>query len=129
MPQNRKEMMSFLGLSSYYRQHLKEFAILARSFYSICDQQTVFEMMQERIQAYEKIIYALTNAPLLLMPDWKLPFKLYIDECGEGPGAALYQVRIVNDKSYEVPICFISRQIKPTEARYGASQMECLCLV
>ncbi|MBW0583935.1 hypothetical protein O181_123650 [Austropuccinia psidii MF-1] len=86
-------------------------------------------MTQERIQAHEKIKYALTNAPLLLMPDWKLPFKLYIDACGEGLGAALHQVQIVNDKPYEGPICFISRQIKPTEARYGASQIECLCLV
>ncbi|MBW0497584.1 hypothetical protein O181_037299 [Austropuccinia psidii MF-1] len=63
------------------------------------------------------------------MPDWKPPFKMYIDACGEGLGAALHQVRIVNDKLYEGPACFISRQIKPTEARYGASQMECLCLV
>ncbi|MBW0553953.1 hypothetical protein O181_093668, partial [Austropuccinia psidii MF-1] len=121
--------MSFLGFASYYRQHLKDFAIHSRSFYRIFNQQTVFEMTQERIQAYEKIRYALTNAPLLLMPDWKLPFKLYIDACGEGLGAALHQAQIVNDKPYEGPICFISRQIKPTEARYGASQMECICLV
>ncbi|MBW0587432.1 hypothetical protein O181_127147 [Austropuccinia psidii MF-1] len=86
-------------------------------------------MTQERIQEYDKIKYALTNAPLLLMPDWKLPFKLYVDACGEGLRADLHQVHIVNDKPYEGPICFISRQIKPTEARYGASQMECLCLV
>ncbi|MBW0537905.1 hypothetical protein O181_077620 [Austropuccinia psidii MF-1] len=86
-------------------------------------------MTQERIQAYEKIRYALINAPLLLMPDWKLPFKLYIDACGEGLGAALHQIQIVIDKPYEGPICFISRQIKPTEARYGASEMGCLCLV
>ncbi|MBW0587783.1 hypothetical protein O181_127498 [Austropuccinia psidii MF-1] len=73
--------------------------------------------------------YALTNAPLLLMPDFKLPFTLYIDACGEVLGAELHQVQIVNDKPYEGPICFISRQIKPTESRYGASQIECLCLV
>ncbi|MBW0532457.1 hypothetical protein O181_072172 [Austropuccinia psidii MF-1] len=36
---------------------------------------------------------------------------------------------IINDKPVEGPICFISRQIKPTEARYEASQIECLCLV
>ncbi|MBW0574527.1 hypothetical protein O181_114242 [Austropuccinia psidii MF-1] len=117
-PQNKKEMMYFLGFASYYRQHLKYFAIHAISLYRIFDQQTVFEMTQERIQAYEKNRYALTNAPLLLMPDWKLPFKLYIDACAEGLGAALHQVQIVNDKHYEGPICFISRQIKPTEARY-----------
>ncbi|MBW0533264.1 hypothetical protein O181_072979 [Austropuccinia psidii MF-1] len=129
MPQNKKEMMSLLGLSSYYRQHLKDFAIHAKSFYRVCDQQTVFEMTQERIQAYEKIKYAFTNAQLLLIPDWKLPLQLYIDACGEGLRADLHQVRIVNDKSYKGPICFISRQIKLNEARYGASQMECLCLV
>ncbi|MBW0578502.1 hypothetical protein O181_118217 [Austropuccinia psidii MF-1] len=128
MPQNKKEMWSFLGFASYYRKHLKDFAIHARSLYRICDQQTVCEMTQERIQAYYKIKYALTNAPLLLMPDWKLPFKLYIDACGEVLGAALHQVQIVNYKPYEGPICFISRHIKPTEARYGASQMECICL-
>ncbi|MBW0522416.1 hypothetical protein O181_062131 [Austropuccinia psidii MF-1] len=122
-------MMCFLGFSSYYRQQLKDFAILAKSLSRICDQQTVFEMTQEIIQAYKKIKYALTNAPLLSMPYWKLSFKLYIDVCGEGLGAALHQVQTVNDKPYEGPICFISRKIKPMEARYGASQMECLFLV
>ncbi|MBW0506320.1 hypothetical protein O181_046035 [Austropuccinia psidii MF-1] len=122
-------MMSFLGVASYYRQHLEDFEIHSRSLYRICDQQTVLEMTQERIQEYEKIRYALTNAPLLLMLDWKLPFKLYIYACGEGLGAALHQFQIVNEKLYEGPICCILRQIKPTEARYGASQMECLCLV
>ncbi|MBW0516903.1 hypothetical protein O181_056618 [Austropuccinia psidii MF-1] len=63
------------------------------------------------------------------MPDCKLPFSLYIDACFEGMGAALHQVQIVNDKPYEGPICFISRQIKPTETRYRAIQMEFLCLI
>ncbi|MBW0500869.1 hypothetical protein O181_040584 [Austropuccinia psidii MF-1] len=129
MPQKKKEMMSFLGFASYYRQHLKDLAIHARSLYRICDQQTVFKMKQERIQAYKKIRYALTNAPLLLRPVWKLPFSLYIDACGEGLGAALHQVQIVNDKPYERQIYFISRRIKPTEARYGASRIEFLFLI
>ncbi|MBW0495472.1 hypothetical protein O181_035187 [Austropuccinia psidii MF-1] len=63
------------------------------------------------------------------MPDWKIPFKLYIDACGVGSGAALHQVQIIDDKHTEGPVSYISRQIKPTEARYGASQMECLFLV
>ncbi|MBW0460918.1 hypothetical protein O181_000633 [Austropuccinia psidii MF-1] len=86
-------------------------------------------MTQERIQAYENIKYALTNAPLLLMPDWKLLFKLHFDACGESLVAALHQVQIFNDKPYEGPLCLISRQIKPTEASFGGSQMECLFLV
>ncbi|MBW0594134.1 hypothetical protein O181_133849 [Austropuccinia psidii MF-1] len=63
------------------------------------------------------------------MPDWNIPFKLYIDACGDGLGAALNQIQIIDDKPTEGPVCYISRQIKPTEARYGASQMEFLCLV
>ncbi|MBW0555428.1 hypothetical protein O181_095143 [Austropuccinia psidii MF-1] len=120
--------MSFLGFASYYRQHLKDFAILSKSLYRICDQQTVFEMKQERIKAHEKIRKALTEAPLLLMPDCNIPFKLYIEACGDGLGAALHQVPIIDDKHTEGPVCYISRKIKPTEARYGGSQMECLCL-
>ncbi|MBW0569916.1 hypothetical protein O181_109631 [Austropuccinia psidii MF-1] len=69
IPHNKKEMMSFLGFASYYRQHLKDFATLAKSLYRICDQQTVFEMTQERIKVYEKIKKALTGAALLLIPD------------------------------------------------------------
>ncbi|MBW0547182.1 hypothetical protein O181_086897 [Austropuccinia psidii MF-1] len=63
------------------------------------------------------------------MLDWNLCFKQYIYACGEGVGAALHQTQIINDKPVEGPIFFVSRQIKPTEARYGAIQMECLCLV
>ncbi|MBW0493341.1 hypothetical protein O181_033056 [Austropuccinia psidii MF-1] len=120
--------MSFLGFASYYRQHLKDFAIHDKSLYSICDQQTVLEMIKERVQAYDKLKYALTNAPLLLIPDWKLPFNLYIDACGEALGAAIHQVQILTDNPYEGPVYFISRQIQPTVARYGASQMEFLAL-
>jgi hypothetical protein len=47
----------------------------------------------------------------------------------EGLGAALHQVQIVNDIATEGPIVFISRQLKDSESRYGASQLECLCLV
>ncbi|MBW0517022.1 hypothetical protein O181_056737 [Austropuccinia psidii MF-1] len=129
IPQNRKEMMYCLGFSSYYRQHLRDFATLAKSLYRICDQQNVFEMTQERIEAYEKIRKALTETPLLLIPYWNMPFKLYIDACGDGLGAALHQVQIIDDKHTEGPVCCLSRKIKPTEARYGASQLECLCLV
>ncbi|MBW0579301.1 hypothetical protein O181_119016, partial [Austropuccinia psidii MF-1] len=86
-------------------------------------------MTVDRVKAFASLREALTTAPLLLMPDFKLPFKLYIDASGDGLGAAIHQVQIINDKPVERPICFISRQIKPTEARYGASQMEFLCLV
>ncbi|MBW0583068.1 hypothetical protein O181_122783, partial [Austropuccinia psidii MF-1] len=117
------------GSAGYYRQHIKDFESKERPLYKLCDKETVFKMTVDIVKAFESLREALNTAPLLLMPDFKLPFKLYIDESGSGLGAALHQVQIINDKPVEGPICFISRQIKPTEARYGASQMECLCLV
>ncbi|MBW0551102.1 hypothetical protein O181_090817 [Austropuccinia psidii MF-1] len=86
-------------------------------------------MTKERVKVYDELKNSLTNAPFLLIPDWKLPFKVYIAACGEGLGAALHQTQIINEKPFEGPICFILRKINPAEARYGASQMKCLCLV
>ncbi|MBW0516486.1 hypothetical protein O181_056201 [Austropuccinia psidii MF-1] len=86
-------------------------------------------MTVDRVKYFESLRQALTIAPLLLMPDFKLPLKLYIDASRDGLGAALNQVQVINDKPVEGPICFISRKIKPAEARYGASQRECLFLV
>ncbi|MBW0489628.1 hypothetical protein O181_029343 [Austropuccinia psidii MF-1] len=85
-------------------------------------------MKQDRIKAYEKIREALTEEPLLLMPDWNIPLRLYIDACGDGLVASLHQVQIIDEKPREGPVCYISRQFKPTEGRYGERQIECLCL-
>ncbi|MBW0518079.1 hypothetical protein O181_057794 [Austropuccinia psidii MF-1] len=98
IPNNKNKVISFLGFASLYRQKLKAYAVLAKSLYRICDQQTVYEMTQERIKAYEKIRKALTEEPLLLIPDWNIPFKFYIDACGDGLGAAIHHVQIIEDK-------------------------------
>ncbi|MBW0555772.1 hypothetical protein O181_095487 [Austropuccinia psidii MF-1] len=129
MPQNKKEIQSFLGFVGYYRKHLKDLVSIARPPSRLCDKDTVFEMTVDRVKAFESLRQALTIAPHLLMPDFKLPFKLYIDASGDGLGSALHQLQIFNDKPVEGPISVISRRIKPTEARYGANQMKCLCLV
>ncbi|MBW0478097.1 hypothetical protein O181_017812 [Austropuccinia psidii MF-1] len=90
---------------------------------------------------WEEYIYRLSRASTEIQ---SVNMKLSLNKChfgfkelkelghvlsGDGLGAALHQVQIINDKHVEGHICFISRQIKPTEARYGAAQMECLCIV
>ncbi|MBW0485142.1 hypothetical protein O181_024857 [Austropuccinia psidii MF-1] len=77
-------------------------------------------MTVDRVKAFEYLRQALTTTPLLLMPDFKLPFKLYLDASGDGLGAELHQVQILNNKPVERPICFISRKIQRAEDRYGA---------
>ncbi|MBW0550461.1 hypothetical protein O181_090176, partial [Austropuccinia psidii MF-1] len=130
VPKNIKEMQSFLGFASYYRNHIKNFAHITSSLYKLCSKDVVFEITKERRDAYERIKYELTNAPVLILPDFELPFKLYIDAaCSQGLGAALHQRQIVDGEPREGVICYISRQLKDSEARYGATQTECLCLV
>ncbi|MBW0511512.1 hypothetical protein O181_051227 [Austropuccinia psidii MF-1] len=129
MPQIKHHMQAFLGFSGDYREHIKDFARIFKSLYKLCDQHKVYEMTEERVKAYEELTNSLINATFLLVPDWMLPFKLEVDVYGEGLGASLHQTQIIHNKAVEGPLCFISRQIKPTEARCGASQMECLCLV
>ncbi|MBW0582432.1 hypothetical protein O181_122147 [Austropuccinia psidii MF-1] len=123
-------MQSFLGFPSYYRNHIKNFAHITSRLYKLCSKDVVFEITKERRDAYERIKYELTNAPVLILPDFELPLKLYIDAaCSQGLGAALHQRQIVDGEPRDRVICYISRQLKDSEARYGATQIECLCLV
>ncbi|MBW0516796.1 hypothetical protein O181_056511 [Austropuccinia psidii MF-1] len=52
IPQNKKEIESFLGFSGYYRQQIKDFASIARPLYKLCDKDTVFEMTVDRVKAF-----------------------------------------------------------------------------
>ncbi|MBW0565245.1 hypothetical protein O181_104960 [Austropuccinia psidii MF-1] len=70
MPQKKMEIQSFLGFSGYYRQHIKDFASIARPLYKLCDKDTVFEMAVDRAKYFESLREALTTAPLLLIPDF-----------------------------------------------------------
>ncbi|MBW0563545.1 hypothetical protein O181_103260 [Austropuccinia psidii MF-1] len=130
VPKGIKEMQSFLGFARYYRNHIKNFAHITRSLYKLCSKDLVFEITKERRDAYARIKHELTNAPVLILPDVELPFKLYTDAaCIQGLGAALHQRQIVDGEPREGVICYISRQLKDSQARYGATQTECLCLV
>ncbi|MBW0558390.1 hypothetical protein O181_098105 [Austropuccinia psidii MF-1] len=80
VPKSIKEMQYFLGFASYYRNHINNFAHITSSLYKLCSKDVVFEITKERRDAYERIKYELTNAPVLILPDFELPFKLYIDE-------------------------------------------------
>ncbi|MBW0533195.1 hypothetical protein O181_072910 [Austropuccinia psidii MF-1] len=96
VPKSIKEMQSFLGFASYYRKQIKNFSHITTSLYKLCSKDVVFEITKERRDAYERIKYELTNAPVLILPDFQLPFKLCIDAaCSQGLGEALQQRQIV----------------------------------
>ncbi|MBW0555871.1 hypothetical protein O181_095586 [Austropuccinia psidii MF-1] len=127
VPKSIKEMPSFLAFASYYRSHISNFAHITSSLYKLCSKDVLFEITKERRDAYENIRNELTNAPVLILPDFELAFKLYIDAaCSQGLGAALHQRQILDGEPREGVICYISGQLKDSEARYGATQTESL---
>ncbi|MBW0522020.1 hypothetical protein O181_061735 [Austropuccinia psidii MF-1] len=123
-------MQSFLGFSSYYRNHIRNVSHITSSLYKLCSKDVVFEVTKEMRDAYERIKHELTDAPVLILPAFELPLKLYIDRsCSQGLGAALHQTQIVDGERREGVICYIYRQLNDSEARYGDTQTECLFLV
>ncbi|MBW0493856.1 hypothetical protein O181_033571 [Austropuccinia psidii MF-1] len=123
-------MQSFLGFASYYRNHIKNVSHITSSLYKLCSKDSVFGITKEIRDAYESIKHELTNAPVLILPDFELLFKFYIDAaCSQGLGAALQKRQIGDGEPREGVICYISRKLKDSEARYEATQTECLFLV
>ena len=74
--------------------------------------------------AFETIIRKLTSPPVLVYPDFSLPFTLHTDASGEGLGAALYQVQ---DGRTRV-ITYGSRTLNDAERKYSAYRREFLAL-
>ncbi|MBW0464435.1 hypothetical protein O181_004150 [Austropuccinia psidii MF-1] len=111
-------MQSFLGFAGYFRNHIKTFAHIISSLYKLCSKDVALDIIKERRDAYDRMKHELTNAHVLILPDFELPFKLYIDSaCSQGLGAALHQTQIVDSEPREGVICRISRQLKYSEAR------------
>lgn len=129
IPVTIKELQLFLGFAGYYCLHIKDFNLMESCLYKICRPNVAFEMTHEQVEAYKALQVALTTVPLLFHPDPQRPFKLYVDACMDGIGAGLHQIQMVGDCEQEGLMCFILRQLKNSEKRYGASQLECLWLV
>ncbi|MBW0475454.1 hypothetical protein O181_015169 [Austropuccinia psidii MF-1] len=112
------------------QKHIRSFSHITSSIYKLCSKDLVFKITKERRDAYERIKHELTNAPVLILPNFEIPLKLYIDAASsQGLGAALHQRQIVHGEPREGVICYISRKLKYSEARYGATHTECLFLV
>ncbi|MBW0493564.1 hypothetical protein O181_033279 [Austropuccinia psidii MF-1] len=102
IPKNIKCMQYLLGFASYYRNHIRNASHITCSLYKLCSKDIVFQITKERRDAYERIKHQLTNAPVLILPHFELPFNLYINAaCSQGLGEALHQGQIVDGEPRE----------------------------
>jgi hypothetical protein len=96
-----KELHLFLGFAWYYRMHVKDLLLTAGRLYKLLHSLSVaFKMMVKRTQVYHKLKTAFMSAPLLFHPNPFRPFKLYVDACLEGIGAALHEIQIVTPQNF-----------------------------
>nr|GEZ66866.1 reverse transcriptase domain-containing protein [Tanacetum cinerariifolium] len=78
-PTTVKGVRSFLGHAGFYRRFIHDFSKIARPMTNLLEKETPFVFSKDCIDAFETFKKKLTEASILVVPDWNLPFKLMYD--------------------------------------------------
>nr|GEV10476.1 reverse transcriptase domain-containing protein [Tanacetum cinerariifolium] len=89
----KKGIRSFLGHAGFYRRFIKDFSKIAMPMARILEKDTPFIFCQECVDAFQTLKRMLTEAPILIAPDWDIPFELMCDASDFAIGAVLGQHR------------------------------------
>ncbi|GKA26826.1 putative nucleotidyltransferase, ribonuclease H [Tanacetum coccineum] len=84
-----------------------------------------FNFSEECIQAFDTLKRELTQAPIMIKPDWSLPFEIMCDASDYAVGAVLGQ-RI--DKHFK-PIHYASKTMNEAQENYTTTEKELLAVV
>ena len=127
IPKSKTDVRAFLGLASYYRRFIKDFAEIAKPLTELTKTKNncKFEWCEKTQNAFELLKSRLLNPPILRCPDFKCPFILQTDASNYGLGVVLAQER----DGEEIVIAYASRQLKESERKYATIQKECLAIV
>ncbi|GJU45362.1 reverse transcriptase domain-containing protein [Tanacetum coccineum] len=78
-PTTVKGVRSFLGHARFYRRFIQDFSKIARPMTHLLKKETPFLFSKDCIDAFQTLKKKLTEAPILVVPDWNLPFELMCD--------------------------------------------------
>lgn len=132
-PKTLFNVRSFLGLASYYRCFIRDFASIAKPLTDILkgengkvsahqSKKIKVNFNESQVQAFEKLREILSSEDVMLLyPDFKKPFDLTTDASSLGLGAVLSQGGR--------PITMISRTLKDRELNYATNERELLAIV
>nr|GEY96271.1 DNA-directed DNA polymerase [Tanacetum cinerariifolium] len=90
-PTTLKGVRSFLAHAGFYRRFIQDFSKIAQPTTYILEKETSFVFSKDYIDAFETLKKKLTEAPILVVPDWNLPFELMCDASDFVIGAVLGQ--------------------------------------
>ncbi|GJR56423.1 hypothetical protein Tco_1406944 [Tanacetum coccineum] len=76
---NVKAIRSFLGHAGFYRRFIKYFSQIARPMTQLLVNDSSLNFFEECIQGFYTLKRELTQAPIMIKPDWSLPFEIMCD--------------------------------------------------
>nr|GEU40381.1 DNA-directed DNA polymerase [Tanacetum cinerariifolium] len=86
-PTTVKGIKSFLGHAGFYRRFIQDFSKIARPMTHLLEKAIPFVFSKDCFDAFELLKKKLTEASILVVPDWNLPFKLMCDASDLAIGA------------------------------------------
>nr|GEY93546.1 reverse transcriptase domain-containing protein [Tanacetum cinerariifolium] len=124
-PTTVKGIRSFLGHAGFYRQFIKDFSKISRPMTHLLEKNSPFIFSNECIQAFRTLKEKLTEASILIAPNWDQPFELMCDANDYAVGAVLGQ-RV--EKHFR-PIHYASKTMTQAETNYTTTEKEMLAVV
>ncbi len=109
-PTTMKEVQQFLGLTNFFRKCILGYADLAAPMVELTKKDAAWSWANQRELSFQQLKLALTEAPVLAIPDPAAPFELITDSSGYGLGAVLMQ--------HNRPMAFYSRRMTAAERNY-----------
>lgn len=122
-PTNLRQLRRFIGMSSWYRKFIKDFATVVEPLTRLLKKQERWRWSEEQQSSFEQIRDSLTRTPILTRPDIAKPFCVQTDASSVGLGAVLAQTI----DGAERVVAYASRALTDAEKRYSAT--ECLAVV
>nr|GEV14373.1 reverse transcriptase domain-containing protein [Tanacetum cinerariifolium] len=120
-----KGVRSFLGHAGFYRRFIQDFSKIARPVTHILEKETPFVFSKDCIDAFETLKKKLTEASILVVPDWNLPFEVMCDASDFAIGAVLGQRKM---KHFH-PIHYASKTMTEAQIHYTTTEKEMLAVV
>ena len=124
-PKTQKDVRSFLGMCSYYRKHIKDFAKIAHPLTELTKGDNKINWLEIHEKSYNTLKKHLTSQPLLKHFDDSKKVFLTTDASLTGLGAYLEQP---DDNNILHPIGYASRKLLNSEKTYSSTTLELLGL-
>lgn len=124
-PTNITELRSFLGLASYYRRFVRDFATIASPLHQLTNKGRRFGWSEDCAVAFRQLKAALIDAPVLAYPDPNQPFLVDTDASNVGVGAVLSQ----RGENGERVVAYYSCSLSRPERNYCVTRRELLAVV